>query len=735
MAKKGIGGRALERLQEVSGQSLVSTERLELLETVAEDHRVVSRQLEDIGWQVLDVLGGNPQELNPASRKAMVAKSRHVWMNDPQAGAAVDLMNDFVFGRGVPKARAKDAKVQEVIDEFWDDPDNSAVLTSYEAQMALGVDLALQSNVFLLMFDDGDDGKVKLSILRHDDVTGAVQDPDKRHRVLWYLAVSTRQEWDYKTHRYNVDYQRQVQVEPTYYEHYRNVELAEEERGRDTPAQRPADGLIGEGKVYHVRINRTTEQVFGVPRFQRTLRWLTAYNTYMAARVDIAQAAAQFIMKRKIKGTPTQLVRDAAKLLSRRGPLGAGVVDPNIQAGPRPASILEENESVDHEPFTIDTKSGGAMQDAQMIRAPFSAAERFPQSYFGDATNTSLAAATSLELPVLKAVEGRQEAFEGIFRWALDRAIEKAVDSGRISRDADPEPAERADQGEASLEQALVEAAGLGEELVEVVRVRWPSGTRGEVFLVTTFEPDKVALRYRVVEGYDGQGTDEKANERDLSYDFSMPSPLRRMMTDLVTAITGIASTFDPNNSNIELSRALLTIALGEAFEVQDPADLVDQIFPEGYVDPLVAQAQAQAAAMQPDPNAGFGPGDSGGPFPDKQFPAGADGNAYGAPMNSPPAEARRGRGVYSSQQAEEIEESRELTRLVVTRARNGEPIVWSSPRTGEVRAQLEEHYDDREIEKARGEGAKREADDLFTREVVGASMRALDSHTFLRDE
>jgi hypothetical protein len=50
-----------------------------------------------------------------------------VWMRDPLAGAAVDLMNDFTFGRGLPKPKAKDKSRPGVLDEAWDDPDNQEV--------------------------------------------------------------------------------------------------------------------------------------------------------------------------------------------------------------------------------------------------------------------------------------------------------------------------------------------------------------------------------------------------------------------------------------------------------------------------------------------------------------------------------------------------------------------------------------------------------------------------------
>jgi hypothetical protein len=89
--------------------------------------------------------------------------------------------------------------------------------------------------------------------------------------------------------------------------------------------------------------------------------------------------------------------------------------------------------------------------------------------------------------------------------------------------------------------------------------------------------------------------------------------------------------TFDPNNTNIELSRTLLGVALGEGLELEDPQGAVEKIFPEGYEDPAIAAAQAQ-------PEQEFGP--------DAPTGTGADGqqhgseNPYGAPGRAQPAGA-----------------------------------------------------------------------------------------------
>jgi hypothetical protein len=581
--------------------------KAELQEALQEALTVASeatRELGLLGYTLVDFTSGNTHDLKQETRVSWAQKSRVAWMSDPMAGAAVDLMNDFVFGRGVPKPRAKDEQVQEVIDEFWDDPDNKRTLTTYEAQMALGVDMTCQSNVFVLMFDDGDDGKVKLALLSHDDVKDAVTDPDNKQRVLYFLAKHRRVEWDFERDCVKIDLKNEVQGKTLYYEHW---QVATEPEDYDGDLPKPPKDKQGEGRVYHMRFNRTTEMIFGVPTMQRTLRWFNAYNEFMASRVDMTKAAAAFVMKRKAKATPNQLAKIGSKAISRASDLAAatGTGDSPAQIPPRTGAIINENENLTHEAFRIPSGAGEASQDALMLRAQVSAATRFPQHYLGDAGSANLATATAMELPVLKAVESRQELFEQLFRWGIDRAIERAVESGRITKTVTPEEA-----------QADVNLASLpGPELAP---------------------EEESALA--ISAAYEDQTDDEKETERDLSYEFSMPNPLRRLLTDLVGAAAQTAQVFDPNGTNIELSRILLTIILGEGFELEDPASAVEAIFPEGYQDPAILAAQEQARAMQASADAAAAFAQQGPPQSAGSRQLGGD-TTYGAKGGAVPAE------------------------------------------------------------------------------------------------
>ena len=618
--QRGVFRRIAEAAARRDGAEVVDQGELEIMESEVRERRALRKELDLIAWQALDYVGGNEQDLQAVHRRKLVQQARVAWQQDPQLGAAIDLMNDFALGRGVPKPQARDQRVQEIIDEAWEDEDNQLVLTSYPAQLALGTDLSLQSNLFLLLFT-GDDGRVKLGLLEHDTVENVVRDPDNRRRILYYVSRRKRVKWDYTNDAPQTDgyyYDRDKGDRVVYYQHWRN----EPSRGQKAPAAK-----MGKGRVYHIAVNKTSEMAFGHPTMHRVLRWANAFNTLMESRVDAAKAAAAFIMKRKVKGTPNQIRKLATQALSKRGELGRSVdqAGEDWLIGPRSGSTITENEQVEHESFKLDSGSQNANVDGQMIRSQISAATHFPQHYLGDIGSANLATATSMELPVLKSVESRQEIFEQLFRWFIDRTIEEAVRSGRLSEELSPEElAEReAERGMEGTDEA-------------------PPTPSGQAAVGATpaseVTPETPPVEIGAVE--DGTAAKPEDSKRDLSYEFGLPSPLRRMMGELTNAVSTIARTFDPNGTNIELSRTLLSVALGEGLEMEDPASVVDKVFPPGYKDPAMAALEAQQAAQQQGP---AGPEAPSIQVPGAQNPYGMEGGGetpYGPPGSAAPEDA-----------------------------------------------------------------------------------------------
>lgn len=622
--RKGLVGLALQEVERRAGVAIISEDERRISEQAMTDLRSTYRELDLLGYTVLDYLSGNPSEIRPESRRAMAKKSLIAWMNDPQAYRATELLIDFSFGRGVPQPRAKAPEVQRVLDDFWNDTDNRILITSAEGQRKVARDLIIQSNVFPLIFDDGDDGKVKTGMLAHDAVEFVVRDDENRLRILYYAAKEHKAKFDYAQDKYVFERDGQVTPKILYYAHWANVQAMADE---GIQIDKPPRAKRGTGLVYHLVENSLSEMAFGVPMMQRTMRWFSAYNDFQAARVDMMKAAAAFIMKRKVKGTPNQLAKMATRAISTQSALGAGLDSPMYPTAGRAAAILNENDLVDHESLKIDSGASQAVQDADMLHGQIAAGTGLPKHYLGS-SDANLATATAMELFVIKRVEAFQEIFESFYRVLFDRAIERADEVGLL------------DQYEAEEREK-----GGGDNVVPIQQEIEDPYTQmlaaAEIIPADKIEDARAIFR-QLREDFEDQTQVEKDTDRDLSYEFSMPSPLRRMMTDLVSATQTIAQTFDPNNTNTELSRVLLTVALGEGLEMDDPADVVKRIFPPGYVDPMIAMAQQQQEQEQAMGPAG--PPPRGGTAEDSGaagMPAGS-GSRYGAPMQATPPEKVR---------------------------------------------------------------------------------------------
>lgn len=774
MARNGLIGRAIDRLEEFTGLTIVDHEHLRITEAVSREAMVLAQELDEIGYTAMDFVSGRPNEPSPVARRRWAQQARVVWSADPMAGAAVELVNEFSLGRGVARPRAKDDEVQEIIDEFWDDPQNQRVITGWPALVKFGTSLTLQANVWFLIFDDGDDGKVRYSYLIHDTVESAYTDPQNRQRVLFWLARLVEQEWDFGTKR-----MKPVTGNPKllYYENWGAIEEALVERGAtpddaqkymvalrkkvagvepdvDQPQEwfgGDTDGVIknalgtgldlpapqewGEGKVYHVAENQDMEMIFGTPRMRRTIRWMTAYNDFMKARVDMMLAAASFIAQKTVKGTPVameKLAARASRATSDLRSVAEGVIAPGTAASmsPQRAGISAMTDSVKFEPMNLNSGAGNAETDGQMLRGQVSAGERFPQHYLGDVGSANLATATSMELPSLKHIEARMEVVESLLRFGIDRSIDRAVEVGRLdpNQTGDEEkPEQLVDRPYTTEEAELLGECNMlwrigGMDVARPTRVWRRHGQKHEEYEMLTEAATakekavkkRAARRGRrrideveesfdatraLTESHEDKNDDEASTGRDLSYEFGMPSPLRRMMGDVVTAAVQLGTMADPNGTNIELTRVLTTWVFAQAFEIPDAADLVDSIWPKGYVDPALAAAMGQqgGAGGQPPQPSFFSPDATSMP---------ADpGNAYGAPA--------QGTAPENVQEAAEMDGP-----AVVTIGRHGHPVVWPGrqPHVGDTRLGMQ----------VAGRGRRASLDDLFERETRATAMGAL---------
>lgn len=529
---KAGGRRVLEVAQERSGTRLVRQDDFERVVEAAADGAVYRKELEYVGWTILNHVPGGGKELRAESRRTLALKSLNAFISDTNAGRYVELYTGFVFGRGVPKPQARDPEVQKKIDAAWKDRANRRILTSPQKLVEKGRDFCIQSNVFFLFFDDGLDGRVRMSLLNFDSVDHAVVHDEDRFRVLYLVALE-------KKMRYSFTEGRELPVDEgppqrVFYEVIDAFAFDDDDHPEDDESIRtPPEGQVGRGKVLHLATNKTSEMVFGVPNFKRFLRWYTAYNEVLESFTDRMKAAARLYMKASVTGGQSAVERAGLMAVRRASPLGAGV--PPVEGDPQnphgfpgrgQLGVVAGNQSLNYEPFKIDSGASDVAAASPSLRSQVSGP--WPDAYLGGDPG-GLAGQQSLELPTLKFVEQEQELWAQPFRMLADLTIKRAVELGDL--DEWREPTEQ--------ETRAIEAGLYEDELNE----------RGWV-------------------------------KRDLSYSFALPNPVQRAMGDFVSAAVQVATAVDPNGDFPELSRWLLGFCLAEAFDVDDPQKVVDEILP-----------------------------------------------------------------------------------------------------------------------------------------------------------
>lgn len=615
-----VGRRVVEAVETRVGHEIVPRDRMSVLESAESDNRVLRKTLEFIGFTLFNNPGSQPSpyqmpnDMLPAARIFAAGQAQRVWIEDPMAGQQIDLYVSFVFGRGVPTAQAHDDEVQDLFDDTWQDSANQRVLTSHERLVEKGIDLALQSNVYFVLFDGSDgssmDGKVRLSLKRFEDVLDVVRHPVDQYRILYYKVSERLLHYDYSTDSYVPPPGSDGRPQIVYYEAYDAfdendpVMTAQDQMAADElQALKPPASRLREGKIIHLAVNKTSEMAFGVPRMRRLMRWFTAYNDVLESHVNRMKAMASIYMKQTAKSADKRSLNNLALMIADPH-RGAERESPSHIPGPGSGTgVLQENDMVTHTPFKIDSGATDVAASLPQLRAQVSGA--FPPSYYGQDAG-ELAGAQSVELPVLKFIELDQEAWKGPFK---------------------------------KLAQARIDAAIRVGDLTE-----WRDPTEDEVQRIDAWETDGTSLDGLEVNPTTGQV------KRDLSFEISLPSPLKRAMADLVAAAVQTATAVDPMGDNPELSRWLFGFILSEALDVDDPQRIVDQVLPRH------ADAAEDDSEISTEPGQTRG-GPAGGAGGEPPTSTGADGdqhssaNPYGAKVNSPQPEQRTPSQISESRQ------------------------------------------------------------------------------------
>lgn len=366
-------------------------------------------------------------EVNEVDRADAVEASYYYWQRDPLAGNAVRLIRDYTFGRGVT-FKAKDPRVQQVVQDFLDDPDNK-LLASAAGQWELSERIQLSGELFPVFFVNRWNGKVKFSLIEPEEVPQIITDPDNRRKHLFY-----ERRWVKRVFNWENQLQSGGRTKKDYYPNF-NLQPPRNAGKGEAGFKRIEHSTVGDGSTFiamhHIKINSHGQR--GIPLLFRILPWLKAYKGFMEDRATLTLALSTWAFKQKVKGSKSAVARLAQQwgtydAVSRLG--GAG------KERREGAGTIIENENVDLEQLNVDSKAGNAYQDGRMLRQQVGAGVGITeQNLTGDPSVANLASATQMEGPMLKMFESWQQLFHDEFTYIMQFVVRMAIAYGDLKTD------------------------------------------------------------------------------------------------------------------------------------------------------------------------------------------------------------------------------------------------------------------------------------------------------------
>lgn len=375
-----------------------------------EEMSLYKRTLEDIGWINLSMDQYSREELIAGGFHFMLKRCRIMYVNNPLCKHWIHLTTSFVFGRGLSAPTSEDMQLQEIIQEFWDDPDNKKTLTTVGPQRMISNKLQYEGNLFFMLFDD-EEGKIRVRLLNTVEVVDIITDDEDRNKFLFYKVSLSNRSYDYKADAF--------ENQKTQFWYIPDMDN-ENPKGYGVPDNKLKDDC----RVFHVKINCDINDKFGIPDLYAGLDWVKAHKDMAGDMATLIKALSQFAWKKKVKG-------GAAQVNSILGKMRATTNLSNISTMAGKTQI--ENAGVEME--SIDIKTGGVQIAGEGLKAMqmmVCSASGIFYHYYGDPSTGNLATATSMELPMIKKFEDYQMLWTYIYTVIILYTFRKKIEVGLL---------------------------------------------------------------------------------------------------------------------------------------------------------------------------------------------------------------------------------------------------------------------------------------------------------------
>jgi hypothetical protein len=333
------------------------------------------------------------------------------YVKNPLIKRAIEVMRYYVWAQGV-SVSARHPGINDVVQQFWDDPKNRAELTSHQSRGLKEVDLGTEGNIFFALFRSEVSGKVRVRTIPFDEIEAVIKNPEDRKEPWFYKRVWTKTTVDMVTGE-----PRESQ-QTDYYPDHRYEPLEEQ-------AQIGGKPVHWDTRIFHLRVGGTSDMTFGIPEVYAAIDWAKAVKTDLEDFATLRKALARFAWNLTVKGGAKGISTAKAKLSTTIAAGGEGTEgNPPPIAG---STFINAEGAANLSPI----RTAGATahpDDARRLGLMVAAAVGLPETIlFGDADVGNLATSKTLDRPTELKIVDRQELWADTLRTLCDYAVRSTL--------------------------------------------------------------------------------------------------------------------------------------------------------------------------------------------------------------------------------------------------------------------------------------------------------------------
>lgn len=299
------------------------------------------------------------------------------WNANPIANYIVEMGVNFVLGDGI-HVRAKNKKVQNALDGFWNDLDNHMDLRIYD----LCQELSLYGEIFVRFFVNEFNGDVKVVSLDPSLIDQIESDPENIEHEI-------------RVHRRPIGPSATIPGEPAL----------------PTPLeQQNFEGvwLSVPDEIVHFAVNKVSNAKRGKSDLATLLPWLRRYKDWLIDRVRINKYKSAFLWDVTLTGADRRTIENKMQEYARP---------------PEPGSIVVHNEQEMWAAVQPKIDAGDVEADGRAIKLMIAMGSGIPEHYLASGEYANRATASEMALPTIKKFKRRQDYFAYILTRILERVV------------------------------------------------------------------------------------------------------------------------------------------------------------------------------------------------------------------------------------------------------------------------------------------------------------------------